>query len=253
MAMSTLIHRALNALGVEVRLVRNLRAARIARQRDHELDAWRGMASRRFGTILDIGANEGQFAAMARSLWPQATIHSFEPIPAVHAVLAARFADDPAVVTHAIGLSDQAGTSIIHCSEFSPSSSLLPMGQLHREEWPQSAAHTDVEVCLRRLDDLALAPLASGPLLVKIDVQGFEAQVIAGGEATLRRASHVVLEVSFHELYEGQPLFADIHDQLRALGFAYRGNIEQFQSKDKTRVLFADAIFENLNPVESDA
>ena len=42
-----------------------------------------------------------------------------------------------------------------------------------------------------------------------------------------------------------QPLFAAIHTRMNELGFIYRGNVEQFTSKDKTRVLFADAIFEN--------
>ena len=57
-----------------------------------------------------------------------------------------------------------------------------------------------------------------------------------------------MLEVSFIELYEKQPLFADIHARMSELGFAYCGNVEQFTSKDKSRVLFADAIFENANP-----
>lgn len=203
-----------------------------------------------FHTILDIGANEGQFASLARRLWPEATVHSFEPIPDVHAALVAKFSGDPNVVPHAIGLSDRKGVQTIHVSAFSPSSSLLPMGELHRREWPQTAAHTEVDVRLERLDDLAIQP-SRGPLLAKIDVQGFEAQVIAGGQATLKRASYIVIEVSFYELYEGQSLFADIHDQLSKLGFVYRGNIEQFTSKDKTRVLFADAIFENMNLAES--
>jgi hypothetical protein len=56
-----------------------------------------------------------------------------------------------------------------------------------------------------------------------MDVQGFEDRVIAGGLRTLERASVLWVETSFVELYEGQPLFADIHDRLRDLGFEYRG------------------------------
>lgn len=134
----------------------------------------------------------------------------------------------------------------MHRSAYSPSSSLLPMADLHRTEWPQSVAHTDVAVQLERLDDWThrMNPDAS-PLLIKIDVQGYEMAVINGGVDTLRSAAFVVLEVSFYELYEGQPLFHHIHERMQELGFTYRGNIEQFASKDRTRVLYADAIFEN--------
>jgi FkbM family methyltransferase len=244
---SALAHRLLNALGIQVRLVRNLKAARIAELRDREFDAWRKLASHPFRCILDVGANEGQFAEIARRLWPDADIHSFEPLPDVHAALSDKFRHDPKVFTHPFGLSDSETVQRMHRSAFSPSSSLLPMAQLHRAEWPQSVEHTDVDVRLERMD-VAVLPLLGAqhvPMLVKIDVQGFEMSVINGGVDTLRRATHVVVEVSFHELYEGQPLFAEIHDRLRALGFAYRGHVEQYASKDGTRVLYADAIFEN--------
>ncbi len=244
MPLRDLAHRLLNAAGVEVRLVRNIKAARLAGKRDQELDAWRILSGRGFRTVLDIGANEGQFAAIARKLWPQAQVHSFEPLPEVHAKLVARFQGDPLAHAHPLALSAESGVTTMHQSAFSPSSSLLPMAEIHRKEWPQSAEHREVEIKLERLDDWATGQGGlEHPLLVKIDVQGYELSVIAGGEKTIRAADAVVLEVSFEEFYVGQPLFAGIHDQMRLLGFEYRGNIEQFTSKDGKRVLFADALF----------
>lgn len=244
---SRIAHRLLNMLGIEVRLLRNMHAARLAELRGREVEAWRLLESHQFRTILDIGANEGQFARIARELWPHATIHSFEPLPHVHATLAANFAKDPLTHAHNLALSGQAGSQVMHCSAFSPSSSLLPMAQRHRDEWPQSAQHTEVEVRLERLDDWAAGVEAlDNPLLVKIDVQGFELHVIEGGRDVLRNADIVVLEVSFVEFYERQPLFAEIHERMHGLGFTYRGNVEQFNSKDSTHALYADAIFENI-------
>ena len=252
--MSASIHRIFNAFGLEVRLLKNLRKAKEAEWRGRELDAWRILAGQKFQTILDIGANEGQFAVIAREFWPGAYIHSFEPLPQVHAALSKAFAGDTSFKAHNIALSDHAGSQLMHCSAFSPSSSLLPMADVHKQEWPQSATHTDVEVKLLRLDDWAMAnaPLP-GPLLAKIDVQGFELHVINGGIDTLTKADVVVLEVSFHEFYEGQPLFADIHARMQALGFVYRGNVEQYVSKDKSSVLYADAIFEHSRNNEANA
>lgn len=244
---SQVVHKILNAVGIEVRFVRNLRAARVKSKLEREFDAWRIIEQQPFTCILDIGANEGQFARLARRIWPTALIHSFEPLPDVYSALAERFRDDPRLTPHNIGLSDMPAIQSMHHSAFSPSSSLLVMADLHCREWPQSVKHTTVDVRLERLDDWAHANQldARGVLLIKIDVQGFELSVINGGVQTLRTATFIVLEVSFHELYQGQPLFGQIHDRLRELGFIYRGNIEQYRSRDHTRVLYADAIFEN--------
>ncbi len=251
---SRLLHAALNAFGIEVRLLKNVRAANRLRKQQQELEAWRVLKHQRFATVFDIGANSGQFATLARQLWPSAQVHSFEPLPAVFAELRATHGSDPQVSAHNVGLSEQAGTQRMFSSAFSPSSSLLPMAALHQQEWPHSAAHTEVDVRLERLDDWMRAASAKPelPWLVKIDVQGFEMGVINGGVETLQAARFVVLEVSFYELYESQHLFGSIHARLHELGFIFRGNVEQFCSRDGTRVLYADAIFENLRMSNAD-
>lgn len=240
-------------MGLEVRLLRNVRQAQIKERQERELHAWRVLQSQNFATILDIGANEGQFARVARRLWPDAHIHSFEPLPDVHALLAEGFSGDRQVTAHNLGLGERAGVMRMHRSAFSPSSSLLPMAELHRSEWPQSVDFTEVDVRIERLDDWASSMGIEQrlPVLVKIDVQGFELEVIGGGRDTIRAAAFIVLEVSFHELYQGQALFGEIHERMKELGFAYRGNVEQFCSKDHRRVLYADAIFENIVGKES--
>lgn len=246
-ALSRLAHAALNRLGIEVRLIRNLRAAQERQWREQEFESWRALQPVDFPVILDIGANEGQFAELARRLWPRAKIHSFEPLPDIYALLQRKFADDSNVAAHNIGLSDRPGKQVMHRSDFSPSSSLLPMAELHRSEWPQSARQTETNVFLERLDDWAARALPDGisGLLTKIDVQGFESAVIDGGRETLRRSRYAVIEVSFRELYIGQPLFADIHARMRELGFSYCGSIEQYRNRSQDAILFADAIFEN--------
>lgn len=235
--------RILRALGVEVRSLRRIQNER----RDREVQRWRVLKSHGFLTILDVGANEGQFASIARRLWPEACVHSFEPLPDVHATLAEKFRGDPKVRTHNIGLGAVQRVECMHRSAFSPSSSLLPMAQLHQNEWPHSAGNKIVEVRIERLDDWVSGFPGISPCLIKIDVQGYELSVIDGGADTIRQADIVVLEVCFRELYEGQALFGEIHDRMRELGFVYRGNVEQFFNKNHTAVLYADAIFENVN------
>jgi hypothetical protein len=57
------------------------------------------------------------------------------------------------------------------------------------------------------------------PDLIKLDVQGYELEVLRGGEACLRHARAVLCEVSFKVFYSGQPLFHEIVAFLAARGF----------------------------------
>lgn len=242
------IHSLLNRLGLEVRLTRNLQAARERERAERQREPWHLLRHYKIDTVLDIGANEGQFAELIRDICPRAQVYSFEPLSDVHGLLQNRFRDDPAVVPVHCGLSDQAGRVLMYRSAFTPSSSLLKMADLHRKEFPHTAMQTLVEVEVQRLDDwMADSGLKAGPhLLVKLDVQGHEQAVIRGGTDTLRQARLAVVEVAYFELYEGQPLFDDIYRQLTTLGYVYRGSLEQTFSRQQDRILFADALFENL-------
>lgn len=192
-------------------------------------------------TVLDIGANTGQFAAEIRGLRPEAFIYSFEPLRDAHASLVKRMGGDERFRAFNFALGAEDSRALIHRSEFSPSSSLLPMLELHRAAWPHTAAAVTEEIEVRRLDSLGLEP--EPELLVKIDVQGFEDKVVEGGRAMLARAAYVVTEVSFARLYEGQPLFEDIYRLLAAMGFEYRGALAQLLDPRDGRPLQADAFF----------
>ena len=79
-------------------------------------------------------------------------------------------------------------------------------------------------------------------MLIKIDVQGFEDKVIAGGRNIIRRATILILETSFQPLYIGQPLFEDIYDSLKQ-DFRYMGSLSQSQSQIDGSALYEDSIF----------
>ena len=77
----------------------------------------------------------------------------------------------------------------------------------------------------------------------KVDVQGFELQVLDGARDILLNADYVLIEVSFVQLYEGQPLFDEINSHLNQLGLFYSGNVEQLISKSNGKILQADALY----------
>jgi len=194
-------------------------------------------------TVLDIGANTGQFAALAQAAFPEAQIYSFEPLPECFQRLQANLANAGRFRAFNVGLGREAGTLTFQRNAFTASSSFRRMTDTHKREFPLTKQTTDVRVRVERLDDLAPQLALREPLFVKIDVQGYEDEVLAGGEQTIRRAALVLAETSFETLYEGQPLFNDIHRTLVGWGFTYAGSLDQIYSPHDGRPLQADSLF----------
>ena len=196
-----------------------------------------------FETIIDIGANKGQFAARFRVLFPDAMIYSFEPIPEVFDELCKRFEKDNNFKAFNLGLGREPGTIDFYQNEFSDSSSALPMKRLHKDNFPKTSKEKLIKIKVGSLDEVMQSLMIGNSVLIKIDVQGFEELVILGGKETLKKALIVIVEVSFYELYESQVYFNTIYNHLFNLGFSYRGNYEQLISPLDGSILQADAIF----------
>jgi FkbM family methyltransferase len=194
-------------------------------------------------TIVDIGAHAGEFASRIHDLLPEAAIVSFEPLPDCFAKLQARMQAVPRFRALNCALGDRNGSATFHRNEFTPSSSLLAMEDLHRTAFPYTVQVTTEDVEIRRLDSLAPSLALEDNILVKIDVQGYEAKVILGGADLIARATLIILETSFAPLYADQPLFEDIYDLLGAKGFKYRGSFSQLHSPVDGRPLQQDSMF----------
>jgi FkbM family methyltransferase len=227
-----LINRMVQPWGLELAYSHVLNRPEVSR------DWLRGLHIR---TVLDIGANIGQFAMEIRDILPEAFIYSFEPLRDAHASLVSEMRGDSKFKAFNFALGNQDSRAVIHRSSSTDSSSLLPMLDRHKEAWPYTAGSTTEDIEIRRLDSLNLTGEAE--LLVKIDVQGFEDRVIAGGQDTISRAAYIITEVSFQMLYDGQPLFDDIYQILKGMGFDYGGSWGQLPDPRDGRPLQADAIF----------
>lgn len=193
--------------------------------------------------ILDIGANVGMFAQDVRSRFPNATVYAFEPLPYCYTKLLETMRGDANFHSWNVALGSAPGTVTMDQSSFHPSSSIRSMSALHKELYPKSAELTSVSVEVARLDDLMRTVDLTGPTLIKMDVQGYEDEVIKGGKETIRRASILIIETSFVPLYEGQPLFDDIYRSVQELGFSYRGRRETHYSRITDLPIYEDAVF----------
>lgn len=231
-------------LGWDVRRTSSLQATKRAAYHEQELAKWRILANYSPDVVLDIGANTGQFAALVRGLLPRTRIISFEPLAECYAELCRQQSRLAPWRGMPYALGDADGSMEIRRSDFTPSSSLLPMDQLHKDELPHTARTVTETIQVRRLDGLADELRLEGTYVAKIDVQGYTLPVLRGGERLLRGARAIIAEVSLQPLYVGEATFAETYALLTSWGFVYRGNVDQWFSSRDGRVLQADCLFE---------
>lgn len=174
-------------------------------------------------TVVDIGANRGQFALAARCYVPQATIYSFEPLPGPVATFRRVFAKDSAVHLHAVAIGEHKGSAAMHVSARDDSSSLLPITGAQNRLFPGTAESATQTIEVGRLADYLSAGDIAPPALLKLDVQGFELVALRGCEDLLDRFGYVYAECSFVELYAGQALADEVIAWLRERGFHLNG------------------------------
>jgi FkbM family methyltransferase len=175
-------------------------------------------------TILDVGAHAGESAEQFAVLFPEAMIYSFEPLRDCFHLLQSKIADRANHRAFNVALGDKPGCGEIHRSAFSLSSSLLEMTDLHKKALPFSANAKTEAIEIRTLDSMTPELKLASSVLLKIDTQGFEKNVLLGGERTLPQIKIIIVELSFAELYRGQPLFPEINRWLEERGFEYRGS-----------------------------
>lgn len=183
-----------------------------------------------FETVLDVGANRGQFSLAVRHLLPNAMIVAFEPLAVAAGLYREVFSGDSRVLIHQVALGGAGGSAIMHVSSDDDSSSLRAMGDLQRSVFPGSREVGVEAVEVATLAELVDGPMLARPALLKIDVQGFEYEVLLGSETTLQFIDQVYCECSFFELYEGQKLAADVVAWLRDRGFDLVGCYNPFYS-----------------------
>jgi len=175
-------------------------------------------------TILDVGANVGQFALAATARFPDAVIHSFEPVPDVADTLRRNVEGARAITVHGAALGAHTGSLRFHRNVFTHVSSALPLDPEQTQLYGARASE-EITVPVHRLDQLLPTLGVSDPVLLKLDVQGFESEVLAGAAGVLAQIPYVVLEVSFRPLYQGQPSFDALHTQLGEHGYRLDGPV----------------------------
>ena len=194
-------------------------------------------------TILDIGANRGMFSKCAYYIFPDASIYAFEPLKDCYEELCDLKGTVIKLECYNIALGDKPSEVFIHRSIYDYSSSLLEMDDLHKQAFPYTAGERLEKVQIQTLDAVLAGKRIERPLLMKIDVQGYEKFVFEGASETHKQTDYIVCEMSFRSLYKGQALFDEVYRLLIDAGFQFRGHIGEVQHPESTEVLQIDGLF----------
>jgi FkbM family methyltransferase len=210
----------------------------------NSLDAARPLVLRdqAIDLVLDVGANQGQWARELRAEGYAGTLVSFEPLAEAFERLREAAEGDGAWEVRRVALGDKTGEADLHvAANEGASSSLLAMSETHVRAAPHASVVGSERVPVSRLDDVSLP--AGHHVFLKLDVQGGERAVLDGATETLKRVRVVECELSLVELYEGQALLAEQLARLSEAGFALWGLQPSFADQASGRLLQADGLF----------
>jgi FkbM family methyltransferase len=203
------LKRLLKGMGYELRQYTPLRS--FAAARDALL--------REVDVVVDVGANAGQYGQLLRESGYRGRLVSLEPVTEAFEQLRRRAGADGAWEAVHVAASDADGELTLNVTDDSRSSSALPRNERFADR-PGWGPKESMTVPARRLDGLADELLRPGErAFLKIDVQGFERQVLDGAGEALGRFEGIELELSVTPLYEGQPSLAEMMPVLSNRGF----------------------------------
>lgn len=195
--------------------------------------------------VFDIGANKGQYATGIMDAGYKNRIVSFEPLTSAYSVidpLSKKYGQWTVAPRCAIGSKKE--EIEINISANSVSSTLLNMLDTHIEGAPESRIVGKEKVQVYPLDEIGQHYTGGNHIFLKIDVQGFEQEVLKGAQEMLKKAKGVEMEISLVPLYEGQGwLLPEILKYMSDHGFTLTSIVPAFTDHKSGKVLQCNGIF----------
>jgi FkbM family methyltransferase len=205
------------------------------------------MQSRSIDTVIDVGANEGQFVREIRENGYSGRIVSFELIKEIYSKLANNVAKDQRWKGFNLGLSNRSGHAVIGVSEHTGFSSMHELTKAASIFEERSRVVRSETIKLRTLEELS-DEIEGARLFLKIDTQGHEQACLEGVGKLARRIEGVQLELPLSALYDNVWTFGEAVSFMKQLGYVpcYFSPVA-YQTNDPLAMVEVDCIFRRYN------
>jgi len=204
---------------------------------------------RKIDVVIDVGANVGQFGESLRAGGYRGKIVSFEPIESAFQALSIKAAADGNWEVHHCGLGAASGAATLNVSELSVFSSILGMTSVAGLHDSRMAVDHTEQIPIQTLDQVAAG--LSGRMFLKIDTQGYERQVIEGGQQTIPRMMGILMELPIIHVYDGEWQFHEALKFMAETGFV-PAQIQpvNYHGADNVSAVEFDCLFRPLGQVD---
>ena len=212
------------------------------------IDTFNFIKKNNIDLIIDVGTNKGQFSLLVNNIIPNSAIIGFEPIKSEFRIYKSIFRKKKDIKIFHLALGEENKRSIINIASSKDSSSLLKINQNQTDLYGTHSTSKTQEVNVEKLDNFIDLIDKKNNIFMKIDVQGYEYQVIKGSTKSLKFITYLYVECSNVELYKNQMLFKDIENFLSSHNFF----LQKIFNKDINKngeIIQADYLFtrkENL-------
>jgi len=202
----------------------------------------------KFKTLFDIGSNKGQFILLIEKIFDiDKNIYSFEPIKEIFEKQKIFFSNKKNIFFFNFALGEKSSRKTLNITKRKDSSSFFEVND--------NIKNTDYlvdekrEIEIKSLDEIMENRNLIKPILAKIDVQGYELDVLKGSKNLLKKIKYIIIEVSENEIYAGQALANKIVKYLNDMNFKpiketkiYKISGTEFKQKD---ILFENIFLKN--------
>lgn len=194
--------------------------------------------------VVDVGANKGQFSrAIRETFGSDVTIIGFEPLRSMYTFLLQNFENDKNAQFRCCAIGHEDALVRMNVNSFAQSSSLLHLSENHLSAFPKAKEIGTEMVQMARLDDVLTDLVWTDQSLLKIDVQGYELNVLNGAPRTLAKFDHVLVEVGLVPLYANEPSFDMVNARLVAAGLKFVAPLATLRDDAKGTPIQIDALY----------
>jgi FkbM family methyltransferase len=237
------INQLLRKFGAEIHGIGYLEKLRNADPKKSEWKKQQEIIGNDCHVVFDVGANRGLTSAAYTAVFPNATIHAFEPFPETCHAFRTNLGNNPFIRLNEVAVSDKEGVASLHVNTSVDTNSLLESQALGVSSDKSCQTQTAIEVPTITLDSYCKSHSIEKIDILKIDVQGAEIKVLQGAKELLQqgRIRLIYTETYFQQQYVNQPLFHEIAAELYPYGFVLQDIYDPYYSQET--ILWSDSLF----------